>query len=80
MKWLHASNQDRTVNTEKENPSYYRMHPSGVECLDITRHMNFCLGNAIKYIWRCEKKGDKVGDLKKAIRYIEEEIKMCEGI
>ena len=33
-------------------PPHYRAHASGVECIQITEHMNFCLGNAIKYIWR----------------------------
>lgn len=40
--------------------SHYTSHPSGVECIDVTRHMNFCLGNAIKYIWRAGLKGDSV--------------------
>ena len=34
------------------NPNHYKSHPSGIECIQITEHFNFCLGNAIKYIWR----------------------------
>jgi len=49
-------------------------HPSGVECIQITEHMNFCLGNAIKYIWRADLKNDSIEDLKKAIWYINREI------
>lgn len=45
-----------------------------IECIDITRHLNFNLGNAIKYIWRAEHKGNKIEDLKKAIWYLEDEI------
>lgn len=45
-----------------------------VECIDIVRHKNFNIGNAIKYIWRCEDKGKKVEDLKKAIWYLQDEI------
>jgi hypothetical protein len=38
--------------------------------------MNFCLGNAIKYIWRAGlKSDDTVTDLEKAIFYLKEEIK-----
>jgi hypothetical protein len=37
-------------------------------------HMNFCLGNAVKYIWRAGLKGDAIQDLEKAKRYIEIEI------
>lgn len=58
------------------HPPHYKSHPSGVECIEITRHMNFCLGNAIKYIWRAGlKSDDTVTDLEKAIFYLREEIK-----
>jgi hypothetical protein len=40
------------------NPAHYMAHPSHVECIDITEHMNFCLGNAVKYIWRADLKND----------------------
>jgi len=37
--------------------------------------MGFCLGNAIKYIWRADlKHNDAVEDLNKAIWYIQREI------
>lgn len=61
---------ERSVN----HPKHYVKHPSGIECIAITQHMGFCLGNAIKYIWRSSEKGCKVEDLKKAIWYIEREI------
>lgn len=54
--------------------SHYNKHPSGVECIDIIKHENFNIGNAIKYIWRRNHKGDPVGDLLKAIYYLEQEI------
>lgn len=58
------------------NPDHYRCHPSGVECIQITEHMNFNLGNAIKYVWRAGLKGEsKSEDLKKALWYIERELK-----
>lgn len=56
------------------NPTHYRSHPSGVECIQITRHMNFNMGNAIKYIWRAGEKGDPITDLQKAAWYINDEI------
>lgn len=46
-----------------------------IECIDITAHFNFNLGNAIKYIWRCDSKGKKKEDLEKAIWYIQNEIR-----
>jgi hypothetical protein len=67
------------VNDPVQHPSHYTSHPSGVECLTITRHMGFNLGNAIKYIWRADLKGSAITDLRKAIFYIEDEIRKREG-
>lgn len=65
------------------HPKHYTADPSGVECIQITRHRSFNVGNAIKYLWRAGLKGDaeitEVQDLKKAIWYIEDEIKRLEG-
>jgi len=56
------------------HPPHYTQHPSGVECIAITEHMNFCLGNAIKYIWRADLKINTVEDLEKAAWYLQREI------
>ena len=56
------------------HPAHYTAHPSGVECIAITEHMGFCLGNAIKYIWRADFKGNSIDDLEKAIWYVRREI------
>lgn len=61
-----------------EHPSHYTSHPSGIECIQITEHMNFCLGNAIKYIWRADLKCDAIEDLRKARWYIDREIQRRE--
>lgn len=61
------------------NPSHYRKHPSGIECIDITRHMNFNLGNTIKYIWRAGEKNDLIEDLRKAAWYLDDEIRRLEA-
>lgn len=61
-------------------PPHYKAHKSGVECIQITEHMNFCLGNAVKYIWRAEEKGSTIEDLKKARWYLDREIKRREGV
>ena len=58
------------------NPPHYTSHPSGIECIQITRHMGFNLGNAIKYIWRCDLKRDAIEDLEKAMFYLKDEIEM----
>ena len=61
------------------SPPHYRNHPSGIECIQITEHMVFNLGNAVKYIWRADEKGLAIEDLKKAAWYIAREIKRREG-
>ena len=56
------------------HPQHYISHPSGIECIQITEHMGFNLGNAIKYVWRSDLKGKAIEDLEKAIWYIQREI------
>jgi len=55
-------------------PPHYKQHPSGVECIQVTEGMNFCLGNAVKYIWRADLKGEAIQDLEKAKWYLDREI------
>lgn len=57
-------------------PKHYRSHPSGIECIQITEHMDFLKGNAIKYVWRAGEKGDEIEDLGKAIWYLQRRISM----
>jgi len=66
------------VHDQVNNPKHYTSHPSGIECLEITRHMGFNLGNVIKYIWRADLKGKNIEDLKKAAFYLQDEIKLRE--
>lgn len=77
--------KEDVVEEKKEtvnHPAHYVSHPSGVECIDIVEHHNFCVGNAIKYLWRAGLKTDvgmdlkekTIEDLKKAIWYIQREI------
>lgn len=61
------------------HPPHYTSHPSGIECIDITRHMGFNVGNAVKYLWRADLKWDSLEDLKKAAWYINDEIKKRES-
>ena len=59
----------------------------GIEVIDITRHMDFCLGNCIKYILRAGHKTEEgmsdkektIEDLKKAAWYLNDEIKRLES-
>jgi hypothetical protein len=56
---------------DKTNPIHYKH--LGVECIQMTEHMSFCLGNVVKYVYRCNLKGG-VEDLRKAKWYLEREI------
>lgn len=57
-----------------EHPKHYTSHPSGVECIQVTEHYGFCIGNAIKYLWRAGLKNDTIEDLRKAAWYVNREI------
>lgn len=61
------------------NPRHYTSHPSGVEFIQISEHMPFCIGNAMKYIWRAGLKEDEITDLRKAVWYLEREIRRRSG-
>lgn len=80
--------EEEVVQEDKVNhPSHYTSDPSGVECIQITRHRNFNVGNAIKYLWRAGLKEDasldnlekEIQDLEKAAFYIQDEIKRKRG-
>ena len=62
------------MSDKVNRPPHYTSHPSGIEAIEVTRHMNFNMGNAIKYIWRADLKGDGITDLKKAMYYMDDEI------
>lgn len=69
-----------------EHPAHYTSSPAScsncgttVECIDVTRHMGFNLGNAVKYLWRADLKGNAIEDLEKAAWYIRDEINKRRG-
>lgn len=63
------------------HPKHYCDHPSGIECIEITRHHDFAIGNAIKYLWRAGLKDsdNEIQDLKKAVWYIHDKIAQLEN-
>ena len=62
------------------HPSHYTSHPSGIECIQVTQHMNFNLGNVVKYVWRngLKDSDNNIQDLKKAQWYLNNEIERLE--
>ena len=76
------------ISTDNVNhPEWYTKHPSGIECIDIAKYYDFCIGNAFKYLWRAglkkdaslEDKQKEVEDLKKAMWYINKKIELIEN-
>jgi hypothetical protein len=80
LSYTIESNPHIFPNDPVNHPKHYTSHPSGVECIEITEHMDFCVGNAIKYLWRAGLKDQETSivDLKKAIFYINRKIKLLE--
>ena len=81
--WLEGDNLELLSNEDQDvvnHPKHYTSDPSGIECIQVTRHRNFNIGNAMKYLWRNGLKDSdaQIQDLRKAIWYIEDEIKRLE--
>lgn len=83
---IHDKENDNNQNKVADmvnHPLHYCSHPSGIECITITRHYCFSIGNAIKYLWRAglkkdaslEDKQKEIEDLEKSIWYINDRIK-----
>lgn len=70
-----------TVEHDPVNhPAHYMSSPAtcacgdSIECIQVTEWQNFCIGNAMKYLWRADVKGAALEDLRKARWYIDREI------
>lgn len=64
-----------------KSPARCKNCGASIECIQISRHLPFNLGNALKYIWRAgfggKKNVDPVEDLQKAVWYLNDEITEC---
>jgi hypothetical protein len=60
-------------------PAHYRQLPGGIEVIDITENLGFCLGNVVKYCLRADHKGEPIQDLEKAAWYLQREIAKRKG-
>lgn len=65
-------------NDPISHPAHYTRFP--VEVIELTENLNFCRGNAVKYIARAGFKdpSKEIEDLEKALWYIEREIARLE--
>src|SRR5699024_4131310 len=53
-------------------PDYYKNKEQTIELIELIRDMPFSLGNAIKYVFRCRTKEDRIQDLTKALWYLQD--------
>lgn len=53
------------------HPAHYASHPSKIEAIEIAARLDFCFGNAFKYVFRAGAKTNAIEDLKKAQWYID---------
>lgn len=73
--------RDHQTQEAVDHPTHYNSLPAvcdkcgdSIECIEVVRHKDFNIGNAMKYLWRAGLKGDVIEDLEKAIWYIRDEI------
>lgn len=59
------------------HPKHYTSHPSGVEAIEVCEQLSFCLGNAVKYLFRAGLKDPVLQDLQKAVWYLRRYQKTC---
>lgn len=61
-------------------PPHYCQDPTGIECIELTSHLSFCLGNAVKYVWRAGEKGSAEQDYRKSAWYLRREASRMRGM
>jgi len=68
------------INDTVNHPSHYHGADDPYETIKVIEawRLNFNLGNAVKYISRCDLKGKRLEDLKKAAWYLQREIEQCQ--
>lgn len=73
---INVVDNKKESNEQKDSikPQHYRKHPSSVQCIELTEHMSFCLGNALDCVCKADLKDTAIEDLEKAMWYIQREI------
>ena len=69
-----------STSQDAVNPKHYKSHPSGIECIEIRRHLSSNRSDAIKYLWRLGQKDESKSGVKKAIWYLNDESNYFAGI
>ena len=76
-----AQEETNEVPADAINPAHYQGFSNGAQVVDITEHLNFNRGNAVKYLARAGAKdpAKEIEDVKKAIWYAQRELVRLEG-
>jgi hypothetical protein len=74
LQCLIPTKREEAVSSEDlvNHPKHYAERVPGIECIDVTKHFDFVIGNCIKYLWRCghKKSSTRLEDLRKAAFYV----------
>ena len=84
---LKESMDNYIPQVEVDNVNHPKHYEGNIECIDAMQEVlgkdgtiNFCIGNAFKYIWRCKKKHPTpIEDLKKCRWYINKALELLES-
>lgn len=57
------------MNDPVNHPGHYTDSHLGMECIQLTETLTFCLGNTVKYVWR-HHHNNPLQDLEKAAWYL----------
>jgi hypothetical protein len=81
-KLFYFNSRGDKMTDNVKHPAHYADTVPGIECIQVTRWMNFCRGSAVKYLWRAgiKDKSKEIEDLRKAIEFIEFEIDRLEKL
>lgn len=60
-------------------PHYQALHGVNFECIQLARRLTFDAGNAVKYMWRTDRKNGRE-DVEKARWYIDDAIKTQDAV
>lgn len=63
---------EQTIEEEVNTPKHYRSHESNIEAIEVTRYVNFNIGNCWKYLMRYRDKQTPKKDIMKAVWYIKD--------
>ena len=77
-----AQEETNEVPADAINPAHYQGFSNGAQVVDITEHLSFNRGSAVKYLARAGKKdpAKEIEDLEKSLWYTQRELDRLKGL